>query len=41
MGTLPASLLFGGLYQGYGALAAFGLGAGMALAATLILAAVR
>jgi MFS family permease len=39
--TFPASLIFGGLYQAYGALAAFGFGAAMALLAGLILLAVR
>ena len=39
--TLPASLLFGFLYERWGALIAFGLGAGMALLAAAILMAVR
>jgi len=39
--TLPASLIFGGLYQMYGALVAFGWGAGLALVAVVILAAVK
>jgi MFS family permease len=37
IGTLPASLLFGGLYQSFGALAAFGASASLALLAGLIL----
>ena len=36
--ALPASLLFGWLYDRYGPLAAFGMGAGLALAAALLLA---
>jgi MFS family permease len=39
--TLPASLIFGALYQVYGALAAFGWGAALALIAVLILLTVR
>ncbi|HEV3005950.1 MAG TPA: MFS transporter [Pirellulales bacterium] len=39
--ALPASLLFGALYQQFGVLAAFGSGAGLALAAMAVLAAVR
>jgi MFS family permease len=35
--TLPSSLIFGALYQAYGALAAFGWGAGLALVAVVIL----
>lgn len=35
--TLPASLLFGAFYQYYGALVAFGLGAGLALIAAVLL----
>jgi MFS family permease len=41
IGALPASLLFGWLYQEFGALTAFGWGAGLAGAAALVLAAVR
>jgi MFS family permease len=42
LGALPASLLFGALWQWYGALAAFGCGAGLAaLAAFLLLVLVR
>ncbi len=41
IGTFPASLIFGGLYQAYGALAAFGCGAALALTAGLILLAVK
>src|SRR5437773_2151253 len=41
VGTLPASLIFGALYQGYGALAAFGSGAALALVAAVLLAGVR
>jgi MFS family permease len=37
IGTLPASLIFGAIYQGYGALAAFGFGAALALLAGLML----
>jgi MFS family permease len=39
--SLPASLLFGVLYQSYGPAAAFGSGAGIALAATILLTARR
>lgn len=39
--TLPASLLFGWLYQAHGALAAFGVGAALALLAGLMLLGVR
>jgi MFS family permease len=39
--ALPSSLIFGVIYQKFGALAAFGWGAGLALAAALILALVR
>jgi MFS family permease len=39
--TLPASLVFGWLYQVYGALAAFGVGAALAMVATLMLTSVR
>jgi MFS family permease len=41
IGTLPASLIFGGLYQAYGAFAAFAFGAAMALAATAIFTSLR
>lgn len=41
VGTLPASLLFGWLYQVFGALTAFGFGAASALLASLMLLAVR
>jgi MFS family permease len=41
IGALPASLLFGWLYEQFGALTAFGWGAGLAGAAALVLAAVR
>ena len=41
IGTFPASLLFGGLYESFGALAAFGTGAGLALLAGLMLLGVR
>ena len=41
IGTLPASLLFGWLYQASGALTAFGVGAAMAILAGLILLGVR
>jgi dipeptide/tripeptide permease len=37
IGALPASLLFGWVWQGYGAPAAFGMGASLALAAGLLL----
>jgi MFS family permease len=36
--TLPASLVFGALYQGCGPLVAFGSGAGLALVAAIVLA---
>lgn len=39
--TLPSNLIFGALYELYGALAAFGWGAAMALAAVVLFAAVR
>jgi MFS family permease len=39
--TLPASLIFGALYQVYGALAAFGWGAALALVAVVLLAGVK
>ena len=39
--TLPASLIFGALYQVYGALAAFGWGAALALVAVALLAGVK
>lgn len=39
--ALPASLLFGALYQQFGPLVAFGSGAGLALAAMAVLGAVR
>jgi MFS family permease len=39
--TLPASLLFGALYQYYGPLAAFACGAGLALVAARLLAGVK
>jgi MFS family permease len=39
--ALPASLVFGALYEGYGALPAFGVGAALALAAAGIILAVR
>ena len=41
IGTLPASLLFGGLYQAFGALVAFGVGALLALLAGLMLLGVK
>ena len=41
IGTFPASLLFGGLYQAFGALVAFGAGALLALLAGLMLLGVR
>lgn len=41
IGTLPASLLFGWLYQTLGALTAFGFGAALALLAGMMLLAVR
>jgi MFS family permease len=37
IGTLPASLLFGWLYQGFGALTAFGVGAALAMLAGVVL----
>jgi MFS family permease len=39
--ALPASMLFGALYKQFGVLAAFGSGAGLALTAMAVLAAVR
>jgi MFS family permease len=39
--TLPASLIFGGLYQVYGAFAAFAWGAALALVAVVLLVRVR
>lgn len=39
--TLPASLLFGALYQAFGPLAAFGTGAGLALIAAILICLVR
>lgn len=39
--TLPASLIFGALYQVYGTLAAFGWGAALALVAVALLAGVK
>jgi predicted MFS family arabinose efflux permease len=39
--TLPSSLIFGALYQVYGALAAFAWGAIMALFAVVLVSAVR
>jgi MFS family permease len=39
--ALPSSLLFGFLYQRWGALAAFGWGAGAAFLAAVLLSAVR
>jgi predicted MFS family arabinose efflux permease len=39
--TLPSSLIFGALYQGYGALVAFAWGATLALVAVALLAGVR
>jgi hypothetical protein len=41
LGTLPASLIFGALYQVYGALAAFAWGAALALAAVALLVGVK
>jgi len=41
LGTLPASVLFGLLYEEYGALVAFGWGAGLALLAAVLLLGVR
>ncbi len=39
--TLPASLIFGGLYQSYGSVMAFSWGTALALVAAVILVAVR
>ncbi|MHB1426084.1 MAG: MFS transporter [Gemmataceae bacterium] len=39
--TLPANLIFGAVYEYWGALAAFGLGAALALVAAVLLLAVR
>jgi MFS family permease len=39
--TLPSSLIFGALYQFFGALAAFGWGAGLALVAVILLTGVK
>jgi MFS family permease len=39
--TLPSSLIFGALYENFGALAAFGSGAGLALVAGVLLLGVR
>jgi predicted MFS family arabinose efflux permease len=39
--TLPSSLIFGALYQVYGALAAFGWGAALALVAAILLTGVK
>lgn len=39
--TLPASLIFGAIYQVYGALAAFGWGAALALVAVVLLVGVK
>ena len=39
--TLPSSLIFGALYQVYGALAAFGWGAALALIAVMPLTGVK
>jgi MFS family permease len=39
--TLPASLLFGAIYEWFGALAAFGWGAGLALVAVMVFMTVR
>jgi hypothetical protein len=39
--TLPASLIFGTLYQFFGALAAFGWGAVLALCAVILLTGVK
>jgi MFS family permease len=41
MGALPANLLFGWMYEQFGALTAFGFGAVMAAVATVLLALVR
>jgi len=40
VGTLPASLLFGAIYQAFSSLAAFTWGAALVLSASLILMAV-
>jgi hypothetical protein len=39
--TLPSSLVFGALYQFFGALAAFGWGAALALVAVILLTGVK
>ena len=39
--TLPSSLIFGALYQVFGALAAFGWGAALALCAVILLTGVK
>lgn len=39
--TLPASLIFGALYQSLGPLAAFGFGAGLAVVAAVLLLGVQ
>jgi MFS family permease len=39
--TLPSSLIFGALYQVFGALAAFGWGAALALVAVILLTGVK
>ena len=39
--ALPSSLIFGAIYEGFGAAAAFGWGASLALAAAAILATLR
>lgn len=41
IGALPASLLFGLIWQGYGASAAFGFGAALALLASVLMMALR
>jgi MFS family permease len=41
VGTLPASLIFGALYERFGAVIAFGFGAALALAAALLILLVR
>jgi MFS family permease len=41
IGALPASALFGWIYEHYGALPAFGIGAGLAFVAAILLAGVR
>ena len=41
IGTLPSSLIFGALYQAYGAFVAFAWGAALALVAAIIMMAVR